>query len=181
MITFRKARMQDVENLHFLINEFAEKGLMLPRSRNTLYEALREIMIIEDDGKFAGTGSLHIIWEDLAEIRAVAIKPDFQGKRIGVQLVDELLKEAQTLGIIRVFALTYRVNFFQKCGFKVVTKEEMPHKVWKGMHQLPQVSQLRRGGGDENLALLRPAVNGKARYMKKLFKPPTGLGLATKP
>lgn len=138
MITFRKARMQDVENLHLLINEFAEKGLMLPRSRNTLYEALREITIIEDEGNFAGTGSLHIIWEDLAEIRAVAIKPEYQGKGIGVQLVDELLKEAQSLGIHQVFALTYRVDFFQKCGFKVVSKEEMPHKVWKECINCPK-------------------------------------------
>jgi amino-acid N-acetyltransferase len=138
MITFRKAKMHDVENLHLLINDFAEKGFMLPRSRNTLYEALREFTIIENDGEFAGAGALHIIWEDLAEVRALAIKPEYQGQGVGFRLIDELLKEAQSLGIHQVFALTYRVDFFKKCGFTEVTKEEMPHKVWKECINCPK-------------------------------------------
>lgn len=130
--------MRDVEHLHSLINEFAGKGLMLPRSRNTLYEALREFTVIEDEGKFVGAGALHIIWDNLAEIRAVAIHPEYQHKGIGQQLILELLNEAVTLEIRQVFALTYQVDFFTKCGFQVVSKEEMPSKVWKECINCPK-------------------------------------------
>jgi amino-acid N-acetyltransferase len=138
MITFRKAKMGDVESLHELINDFAAKGLMLPRSRNLLYEALREFMIAEVDGCLAGVGALHIIWDNLAEIRALAIKPEYQGSGIGKQLIVNLLEEARTLGINRIFALTYQSEFFSKCGFREVSKDEMPHKVWKECINCPK-------------------------------------------
>lgn len=138
MVTFRKAKIDDVESLHRLINELADLGLMLPRSLSILYESLREFTIVEEDGVFVGGGALHIIWEDLAEIRALALKPDFHGKGIGKQLVNELVKEADELGISQVFALTYQVDFFKKCGFKEITKETMPQKVWKDCINCPK-------------------------------------------
>jgi amino-acid N-acetyltransferase len=138
MITYRKATMKDVEALHHLINEFADKGMMLPRSRNTIYEALREFTVISDDGKFIGTGALHIIWDNLAEVRALAILPGYQHLGLGQQLIMELLNEAISLEIHQVFALTYQVDFFTKCGFRIVSKEEMPHKVWKECINCPK-------------------------------------------
>lgn len=138
MIVFRKPIMRDVEDLHSLINELAELGLMLPRSRSALYESLREFTIIEDNGNFVGGGALHIIWEDLAEIRALAIKPEYHGQGIGRQLVNALIKEAKELGIPQVFALTYQVEFFKKCGFQEVDKEKMPQKVWKDCINCPK-------------------------------------------
>jgi amino-acid N-acetyltransferase len=138
MITFRKAKMQDVEPLHEMINDFAEKGLMLPRSRNLLYEALREFIIIEDEGKLAGIGALHIIWDNLAEIRALAIKPEYQRCGLGKQIIAQLIDEALELGINQVFALTYQGEFFKKCGFREVSKDEMPHKVWKECINCPK-------------------------------------------
>jgi len=138
MITFRKAKMADVEDLHALINDFAEKGVMLARSRNTLYETIREFMVVEDEGKVVGAGALHIIWEDLAEIRALAIRNEYQRKGIGKKLIDELIKEAIELGIHKVFALTYQVDFFRSCGFQEVSKDEMPHKVWKECINCPK-------------------------------------------
>ncbi len=138
MITFRKAKMADVEELHALINDFAEKGVMLARSRNTLYETIREFMVVEDEGKVVGAGALHIIWEDLAEIRALAIRNEYQRKGIGKKLIDELIKEAIELGIHKVFALTYQVDFFRGCGFQEVSKDEMPHKVWKECINCPK-------------------------------------------
>lgn len=138
MITFRKAKMADVEDLHALINDFAEKGVMLARSRNTLYETIREFTVIEDEGKLVGAGALHIIWEDLAEVRALAIRSEYQGKGIGKKLINELLKEAVELGIHKIFALTYQVDFFKSCGFQEVSKDEMPHKVWKECINCPK-------------------------------------------
>jgi amino-acid N-acetyltransferase len=138
MITFRKAKMSDVENLHGLINDFAGKGVMLPRSRNTFYENLREFMVIEDDGNLIGAGALHIIWDNLAEVRALAIRETYQGKGLGKRLIDELLQEAKQLEIHQVFALTYQVDFFIRCGFTEVVKEEMPHKVWKECINCPK-------------------------------------------
>lgn len=138
MITFRKAKMTDVENLHQLINDFAAKGYMLPRSRNTLYEALREFVVIEDEGNLVGIGALHIIWEDLAEIRALAVKENYQRRGVGAQLIDRLLKEAVELEIYQVFALTYQVEFFRKCGFAEMNKDKMPHKIWKECIDCPK-------------------------------------------
>jgi len=138
MITFRKAKAHDVEDLHHLINELAELGLMLPRSRSILYESLREFTIIEDEGEFLGGGALHIIWEDLAEVRALAITPDYHGKGLGKRLVGELINEAKELGISQVFALTYQVDFFKKCGFEEIVKEKMPQKVWKDCINCPK-------------------------------------------
>ncbi len=138
MINFRKAKMTDVESIHSLINSFAEAGLMLARSRNTIYENLREFMIIEFEGKLIGVGGLHIIWEDLAEIRALALHPDYQGQGIGKRLIESLMNEARELELHRVFALTYQVEFFKKCGFREISKDEMPHKVWKECINCPK-------------------------------------------
>ncbi len=138
MIIYRKATMKDVENLHQLINDFASQGLMLPRSRNALYETLREFIIAEDEGQFIGTGSLHITWDNLAEIRALAISPQYQHQGIGQKLVAELEMEAKNLYISQVFALTYQVAFFHKCDYRVVSKEEMPQKIWKECINCPK-------------------------------------------
>ncbi|CAA7602469.1 Gcn5-related N-acetyltransferase (GNAT) domain protein [Acididesulfobacillus acetoxydans] len=127
----RKARLQDVEDMLSLINHFAEEGLMLPRSRNTLYESVRDFLLAEEDGKIVGCGGLHIIWEKLAEIRALAVAPEEQGKHVGQTLVAALTEEAQALGCDQVFALTYSPVFFERCGFHRVDKEKMPQKVWK--------------------------------------------------
>lgn len=127
----RKAKLSDVENIMNLINGFADQGLMLPRSRNTLYEHLREFLIIEEDQKIIGVGSLHIIWDDLAEIRALAVSKEHQGRGLGKTLVQHLLKEAEEIECPQVFTLTYQTEFFARCGFTLINKEDMPHKVWK--------------------------------------------------
>jgi len=131
MITYRHASLSDVEDIIKLINLYAEKGMMLPRTRNTLYEGIRENVVAVDNDKIIATGSLHIIWNDLAEIRGLAVDQNYQKKGIGRRLVEILLKEAVQLNCPKVFTLTYQVEFFKKMGFELVDKEEMPHKVWK--------------------------------------------------
>jgi len=138
MVIFRKAKMSDVERIHQLINEYAAKGLMLGRSRNMLYENLREFTIIEQDGEFLGTGALHIIWENLAEVRALALPEKATGRGLGKLLVAKLVEEAKSLEIETVFALTYQTEFFEKCGFNTVKKEDMPQKVWKECINCPK-------------------------------------------
>lgn len=134
----RKARMCDVEEVHALITHYADRGLMLARSRSMLYEGIREISIAEDRGKLVGTGMLHIIWEDLAEIRSIAVHKDFQQSGIGRMLVNAFLCEARELKIPRVFALTYQAGFFAKCSFRVVPKESLSQKVWKECINCPK-------------------------------------------
>lgn len=134
----RKARMSDVEAIHALINAYAQDGLMLARSRSMLYESLREFSVVEVDGQVVGVGGLHIIWADLAEIRALAISPEHTGKGYGRQLVAALVQEARDLDMPRVFALTMCAPFFAKCGFTEVSKETLPQKAWKECINCPQ-------------------------------------------
>lgn len=131
MIEYRKAKLSDAEEILTLINYFAEKGLMLPRTRSTLYEGIREFVVAVQDDKVIGTGSLHIIWNDLAEIRALAVDHNSHGKGVGRKIVEILLEEARDLQCPQVFTLTYQVDFFKHMGFRLVNKEDMPHKVWK--------------------------------------------------
>lgn len=130
-MNLRRAKLSDVEAMMSLINHFADQGLMLHRSRNTLYECLREFLVIEEDDKIIGTGALHIIWDDLSEIRALAVLEEYQGKGLGRNLVSALLDDARTIGCPKVFTLTYQPGFFERCGFIMIKKEDMPHKVWK--------------------------------------------------
>src|SRR5665647_691278 len=117
---FRKAKFTDVEPIHALITYYADKGLMLARPRTLLYESLREFTVAVEQDKVIGVGSLHIIWEDLAEIRALAVAPDYASIGVGRGLVKNFISEARDLAIPRVFALTYQDGFFEKCGFTVV-------------------------------------------------------------
>lgn len=138
MVVFRKARINDVEQMHGLINHYANEGAMLARSRNMLYENIREFTVVEEKGQFLGAGGLHILWEDLAEIRALAIAPQGIGRGFGKRIVHHLLEEAKDLGIPRVFTLTYKPEFFVKCGFELISKDDLPHKVWKECINCPQ-------------------------------------------
>ncbi len=134
----RKARMADVEAMHTLINKHAQKGLMLPRSRNALYEGIREFTVACDGDQVVACGSLHVLWEDLAEIRSMAVADTYARRGLGRLLVERLLKEARELGIPRIFALTYVPGFFEKCGFRLASRDELPQKVWKECINCPK-------------------------------------------
>ena len=135
---YRKATMKDVETIHKIINSYADERLMLARSRNMIYEGLRDFTVAEKDGQFFGAGGLHIVWEDLAEIRALAIVPTAVKTGIGQGLVKNLIAEAKELGIKKIFSLTYQPGFFVKCGFEIVDKDKLPQKVWKECINCPQ-------------------------------------------
>jgi len=137
-LKIRKAKISDIKQIHKFVNDFAKKEEMLPRSLNDLYESLRDIYIYEDRGKIKGVCSLHIMWEDLAEIRSLAVSKESQGRGVGRSLLNACIKEARALGIKRVFALTYQPDFFRKAGFNDVDKSKLPQKIWGDCLRCPK-------------------------------------------
>lgn len=111
---YRKATFRDIEPIFRLVSGYATEGVMLARSRNTLYETLRDMIVAEaEDGSIVGVGGLHIIWDRLAEIRTMAVAPQMVRKGIGAEIVRRLLKEGDELGVEKYFTLTYKPGFFK--------------------------------------------------------------------
>lgn len=123
-------KMDDIRSVHRIINSFAGKGEMLPRSLKMLYENIRDFFIVQKGKEVLGCSSLHLLWDDLAEIRGVAVKDSFQGKGIGSALIRACLKEAKAIGITKVFLLTNKPDYFAKFNFQIVSKQKMPKKTW---------------------------------------------------
>ena len=133
----RNARMGDIKKIYDLLQYFADKDLLLGRSLSSLYDQLRDFSVYvekaedePDQEKLVGVCAMHICWENLAEIRSLAVTEGYQGKGVGRQLVDKALSEADAYGITKVFTLTYQPEFFRNIGFKDIDKSELPHKVW---------------------------------------------------
>jgi amino-acid N-acetyltransferase len=126
----RKARIKDIKQIQNLINSFAKKDLMLPRSLNELYENIRDFWVVAENQKIIGCCALHISWDDLAEIKSLAVAKGGQGKGIGKELVFACLDEAKKLGAKKVFVLTYKPDYFKRFGFKKVKHANLPHKIW---------------------------------------------------
>jgi len=126
----RKAQINDVKDIQKLLMHFANRGDMLSRSLSELYEALRDFYIVEESGQLVGVAALHIVWEDLAEIRSVAVAEETGRKGIGTEVVNACIAEAKLLGLKRLFCLTYKPDFFARFGFEIVDKSQLPHKVW---------------------------------------------------
>lgn len=126
----RKAVHEDVEPLFEMIKGYAERGIMLPRSREVLRRQLEHFIVAEVDGVVVGCGSLCRLGNDLVEVRSLGISEGYKGLGIGSRLLDRLVEEAERQQIPKVMALTYEVSFFLKNGFAVVEKEIFPEKVW---------------------------------------------------
>jgi len=136
----RTARMSDVKAIYALLKHFADKDLLLGRSLSSLYDQLRDfnVFLDQEDGEqqegggqvIAGVCALHICWDNLAEIRSLAVAEEFHNRDIGTALVKAALQEAAVFGITRVFTLTYQPGFFRRLGFRDIDKSELPHKVW---------------------------------------------------
>lgn len=126
----RKATVRDVPAIVALVNETAQKGLVLPKSLNQVYQNLRDYVVCEEDGKLVACAALHVLWEDLAEVRSLVVHAQRRGKGMGRQLVATLVKQARDLGVPRVFALTYQQAFFLSVGFHPIDKDQLPHKIW---------------------------------------------------
>jgi len=133
-----KARIQDVPQIHRLINYFADKGEMLARPLSEIYENIRDYFVIREGEQVIACAALHVMWFDLAEIKSVAVAEDSHRQGIGARLMEACLKEAKGLGIPTVFCLTYQPAFFEKFKFSQVDKMELPRKVWTECYRCPK-------------------------------------------
>jgi amino-acid N-acetyltransferase len=129
-LRLRKAKIKDVSQIQALINHFAALDEMLPRSQSELYECLRDFFVIERKGEIIACGALHITWKDLAEVKSLVVANSMQNQGLGKQIVAACLAEAKKLGISRIFALTYKPQFFIKLGFSKIDRSLLPHKIW---------------------------------------------------
>lgn len=129
----RKARIDDVKTIHRMINVSSGKGEMLPRSLMDIYGSLRDFFIYyddEDESQIVGICAMNIIWENLAEIRSLYVDENYRGKGVGRKLVEACVSEAITLGLFKIFTLTYKKDFFSKMGFKETDRSLLPEKIW---------------------------------------------------
>jgi amino-acid N-acetyltransferase len=138
-MAIRKAVIKEVGEIHKLLGRYAEQGLLLPRSLSEIYDHLRDFFVINDNnGTIIAVCALGVCWEDLGEIRSLAVIEGHQGKNIGTQLVESCLEEAASLGLKRIFVLTYVPEFFTKVGFRVIEKSILPHKIWADCLKCPK-------------------------------------------
>ena len=127
-----KATIHDIKPIYYLLQQFAEKGELLPRPLSFLYDHVRDFTVYKEDpsGPIIGCCAAQICWEDLAEIRSLAVMASHWNQGIGSKLVRAAIDEVRALGIKTIFVLTYRPWFFEKHQFKVIDKSSLPQKVW---------------------------------------------------
>jgi len=128
----RKATIKDIKAIHALLHQYGREGQLLPRPLSVLYDHVRDFMVYVDnkDSGVLGCCALQFCWDDLAEIRSLAVHPEHVGKGIGSKLVEHALSDAKSFGIQKVFALTYRPSFFNRFGFQQIDRSELPIKIW---------------------------------------------------
>ena len=132
-MTIRKAKVSDVPGIYAMLNLYAEQGLLLPRSLSQLYDVVRSFHVACPEDRpevMAGVCALQVCWEDLGEIRSLAVSPDYRGTNIGASLIDVCQADALELGLKRLFVLTYIPKYFERFGYSLIDKSELPHKIW---------------------------------------------------
>jgi amino-acid N-acetyltransferase len=132
MIHVRRARTSDVKAIRALVDTYTSDRRLLSKATVTLYESVQEFWVAADtDERVVGCGALHVMWEDLAEIRTVAVDPELRGRKIGHRIVTELLDVARELGVARVFCLTFETRFFSSFGFTEIDGAPVPPAVYE--------------------------------------------------
>ena len=128
----RYAQTADAEEICSLINYYAERGLMLHKSMESIYDALREFQVaLDDEGRVIGCIAVDIFWSNLAEVKSVAVAPNSVGQGIGGRLLKSAIEDACRMGVKRLFTLTYEQAFFERQGFEVIDRNSLPEKVWR--------------------------------------------------
>jgi amino-acid N-acetyltransferase len=131
-VMIRKAKIPDVKIIHSLLSEYGSKGELLSRPLSELYDHVRDFFVYEnpETGEVQGCGALQFCWEDLAEIRSLAVRQGCHGEGIGTLLVNTAIAEAVSFGIKELFTLTYRPDFFKPFGFTLIDRSDLPLKIW---------------------------------------------------
>lgn len=137
MLCIEPARLSDAEAIHSLVTFWADRGDMLHRPIGEIYEAIRDFKVARLGDQVVGTGSLHIMGVDLAEVRSLAVAETAQTRGVGAALVSACVADARAFGLERVFALTYKPGFFEKQGFTIANVMEFPQKVWNECVRCP--------------------------------------------
>jgi amino-acid N-acetyltransferase len=153
--TLRQADVHDAQSIFALVNHYAGQAQMLPKSQNQIYQNIRDFrVIVDDDGQVIGCGALHVLWGDLAEIRSLAVADGHRQHGLGRRIVQQLIVDAETLGLPTVFALTYVPGFFESLGFQLVDKNSLPRKIWGDCIDCPKFPNC------DEIALIRAVGQG---------------------
>lgn len=142
MTTVRAARTSDVREIRHLIDTYAPSGRLLSKATVTIYESVQEFVVAEVDGAVVGCGALHVMWEDLGEVRTVAVEPERKGHGVGGAVLTELIDRARALGLRRLFCLTFEVDFFARHGFTLTSESTVDPELYAQLLQ----------SGDEGVA-----------------------------
>lgn len=163
--TVRPARTSDVAHVQRLIEPLVQRRILLGKDAVVFYEAIQEFRIAEDDdGRPIGCGALHVMWEDLAEVRTLAVVPEWLHQGVGHALLEQLETDAVTLGLNRLFCLTFEVDFFEKHGFSKMDEESLDPAVYSEM-----VRSSDEGVAEFlDLARVKPNTLGNTRMLKRL-------------
>lgn len=127
----RPARTGDVQTIRRLVDAFSPDRRLLSKATVALYEGVPEFLVAERNGQVIGCGALHVMWEDLAEVRTLAVDPSEAGNGVGSAILGELIERARVIGVKRVFCLTFEVRFFQRFGFTEIEGAPVSHEVFE--------------------------------------------------
>ena len=160
----RRARTADVHAVRELVDTYADDRRLLSKATVVLYEDVQEFHVVEDDGRVIGCGALHVMWEDLAEVRTLAVAPSHHGRGVGSALLARLLEAARDLGVTRVFCLTFETDFFHRHGFEIVSDVPVDPAVAAELLQSPDegVAEFL------DLARVKPNTLGNTRMLLRL-------------
>jgi len=164
MLSVRPANTADVAKIRQIANPLVEQRVLLGKELVELYESIQEFVVAEMDGEVVGFGALHVMWEDLAEVRTLAVSSAAQGRGVGAAILGELLQRARTLGIHRVFCLTFETKFFSSHGFEEISDVPVDAATYA------ELVRSNDEGVAEFLDLARVKQNtlGNTRMLKKL-------------
>ncbi len=126
----RKAKMDDVRSIYQILNYYADRRELLPRALSEIYENLQQFFVVTHGRTVVGCVALYVTWEDLAEVKALAVAEGYRGKGLGMRLLKTVIQEAKKLGVKTLFTLTIREKLFRIAGFSRTKKSQLPHKVW---------------------------------------------------
>ena len=163
-VVVRPARTADIKAIRSIIDTYVLGRRLLSKETVTLYETVQEFTIAEYEGEIVGCGALHVLWEDLAEVRTVAVLESMRGKGVGNAIIENIVERAYSLGVARIFCLTFETDFFGRNGFEVI----------EGTPVEPEVFQQLLRSYDEGVAefldleRVKPNTLGNTRMLRVL-------------